>query len=37
MEHVERDTFLNMFVTTSNKVALQTLGQEEKSQVGYVE
>ncbi len=36
MEHVERDTFLNRFVTTSNKVALQTLGQEEKSEAGYL-
>ncbi len=37
MEHVERDRFLSRFMTTSNKVALKTLGQEEKSQAGYLE
>jgi len=33
----DRDAFLIKFAATSNKVALQTLRQEEKSQVGYLE
>ena len=35
-EYINRDTFLDRFNATSNKVALQTLRQEEESQADYV-
>lgn len=37
LEYADRTAFLNKFAATSNKVALQTLLQEEKSQAGYME
>jgi len=36
LEHADRDAFMMRFATTSNKVALQTLRQEEKSQASYL-
>lgn len=36
LEHADRDTFMKKFAATSNKVALQTLRQEEKSHASYL-
>lgn len=36
LEHADRQTFLERFAETSNRVALQTLRQQEKSEAGYV-
>ncbi len=36
LEHADRAVFVRKFARTSNKVALQTLRQEEESQLGYV-
>jgi predicted nucleotidyltransferase len=35
-KHADRTAFIRRFTCTSNKVALQTLQQEERSQAGYV-
>ena len=37
LENADRNAFLKRFANTSNKVALQTLRQEEERRVGYVE
>ncbi|BCH29913.1 hypothetical protein MesoLjLc_18430 [Mesorhizobium sp. L-8-10] len=36
LEHADRDAFMTKFAATSNKVALQTLRQEEKSHASYL-
>lgn len=36
LESADRDVFLDRFAATSNKVALQTLRQEEDSRAGYI-
>lgn len=36
LEHADRAMFLKRFAATSNKVALQTLRQQEESQAGYI-
>lgn len=36
LEHADRQTYIERFTETSNRVALQTLRQQEQSQAGYV-